>query len=118
MEEDCDVQIPDDLRVPPRFVVKRWAKRIETPIESVLENNVVHVASVDDAPSEPGASPVSSVSSHPPLAKALTTARNRWDGTNISAGYRPSAPPLPKLGGLQGTLFCKTGSSNATSFAW
>lgn len=51
MEEDCDVQIPDDLRAPPRFVVKRWAKRIETPIESVLENNVVHLASVDDAPS-------------------------------------------------------------------
>lgn len=107
MEEDCDVQIPDDLRVPPRFVVKRWAKRIETPIESVLENNVVHVASVDDAPSEPGASPVSSVSSYPPLAKALTTARNRWDGTNISAGYRPSAPPLPKLGGLQALCFVK-----------
>ena len=29
----------------------------------------------------------------------------KWDVNNISAGYRPSAPPLPKLGGLPNSVF-------------
>ncbi len=37
----------------------------------------------------------------------MASVRNRWDVNNISAGYRPSAPPLPKLGGLPNPVFRK-----------
>ena len=44
-------------------------------------------------------------SAYRPAAKAVASVRNRWDVNNISAGYRPSAPPLPKLGGLPNPVF-------------
>ena len=102
----------------PSFRVKRWAKRhvdtVETPTDfAVLD--VADLASPDEVASGSLSSnewlvvspTKSDVSSHHPAAKALASARNRWDMNSMSAGYRPSAPPLPKLGGLPNPVFRK-----------
>ncbi len=102
----------------PQFVVKRYAKRqkdsVETLVDPILLDgsdalSVVAPASCSlDSNEWLVVSPSKSCgSSSHPCAKALTTAHNGWDLNNMSAGYRTSAPPLPKLGGLPNPVFRK-----------
>ena len=102
----------------PQFVVKRWAKRHTDSAQSLVDPLVLDVSDVVsvEAPDSSSldsrewlvVSPSKScISSHRPSAKAMTAACVRWDLNNMSAGYRPSATPLPKLGGLPVTCFQK-----------
>ena len=96
----------------PQFVVKRWAKRRRDSAHVLDVSDFVSVEAPESCSLDSRewlvVSPSKScISSHRPIAKAIATARNRWDLNNMSAGYRPSAPPLPKLAGLPVRCFQK-----------
>ena len=109
--------MPSDGDKKPQFVVKRWAKRCLEFSEPMLDDIALDasddvsvvgkVSCSSDSREWLVVSPAKSCASNPAKAKAMATAHNRWHLNNMSAGYRPSSPPVPKLGGLPNPVFRK-----------